>query len=118
MYSPDVLWLSIKSHTVNSVTPRSDADYSKVDTADCAAELDHPSANEKQMLCRALQACPTLFGGGLGQPNVKPVHLELKEGAKPYHGGSFPTPKAYETTTKTEIKWLCGLGVLERNHNQ
>jgi hypothetical protein len=31
-----------------------------------------------------------LFGSGLGMLNIKPVKLEIIDGAKPYHARSFP----------------------------
>ena len=94
-----------------------DADYSKVDLQEFMDELTYLSTEERQQLLRCLQSHPTLFGGGLGQLNIKPVHLELKEGARPYHAKPYPIPKAYEQTTKKEIDRLCKIGVLERNHD-
>ena len=48
---------------------------------------------------------------------VKPVHLELVEGAKPYHVRPFPVPKSVEATTKKEILRLEDIGVLIKNYN-
>jgi hypothetical protein len=41
------------------------------------------------------------------------VSFELKEGAKPYHGRSYPVPKAYTDTTIRELNRLVELGVVE-----
>jgi hypothetical protein len=41
-------------------------------------------------LGETLKKFPTLFGGGLGMLNTKPVKLELIDGAKPYHARPFP----------------------------
>jgi hypothetical protein len=41
--------------------------------------------DEKQILSQTLMKFPTLFGGGLAMLNIKPVKLELIDGAKPYH---------------------------------
>jgi hypothetical protein len=41
------------------------------------------------------------------------VSFELKEGAKPYHGRSYPVPKAYKETTIRELNRLVTLGVVE-----
>jgi hypothetical protein len=44
---------------------------------------------------------------------TEPVSLELKEGAKPYHGEAYPVPQSHKETTIKELNRLCGLGVLE-----
>ena len=80
-------------------------------------ELSHLSTDEKHKLKKVLQSHPTLFGGGLGELKIKPVSLEIQEGAKPYHGKAYPVPQAYEEATKKEIARLCSIGVLERNHD-
>ncbi len=41
------------------------------------------------------------------------MSFELKEGAKPYHGRSYPVPKAYKETTIKELNRLVTLGVVE-----
>jgi hypothetical protein len=41
------------------------------------------------------------------------VSLELKEGAKPYHGKAYPVPQLHKETTIKELNRLCRLGVLE-----
>jgi hypothetical protein len=38
---------------------------------------------------QTLKKFPTLFGGGLGMLNIKPVKLALIDGAKPYHARLF-----------------------------
>jgi len=35
----------------------------------------------------------SLFDGTLGDWNRPPVYIELKEGAKPYHGRPYPIPQ-------------------------
>ena len=42
-----------------------------------------------------------------------PMSFELKEGAKQYHGRSYPVPKAYKVTTIRELNRLVDLGVVE-----
>jgi hypothetical protein len=56
-----------------------------------------------------------LFVGGLGMLNIKPVKLELIDGAKPYHARPFPVPHSLETTTKTELKRLTDIDVFNRS---
>jgi hypothetical protein len=50
-----------------------------------------------------------LFYGIQGDRDTDPVSLKLKEGAKPYHGRPFLTPKAQ----KKPKNRLRGLGVLK-----
>ncbi len=54
-----------------------------------------------------------LFDGTIGDWGTEPVPLKLKEGAKPYHGRPFPTPKTLNETLKNEVQRLCELGVLK-----
>eukprot|EP00804_Cyclotella_cryptica_P003901 CCRYP_015772-RA/>CCRYP_015772-RA protein AED:0.38 eAED:0.38 QI:0/0/0/1/0/0/3/0/296 len=46
------------------------------------------------------------FDGTLGDWNTDPVSLELKEGAKPYHGRPFPVPKIHKETIIKELNRL------------
>jgi hypothetical protein len=94
-----------------------DADYSKVDLKEFTSELSHLNASEQTMLHNVLYKYDTLFGGGLGTLDVKPVHLELKDDAKPYHSPAFPVPQAYSKTTKKEINCFCDIGVMKKSHN-
>jgi hypothetical protein len=48
---------------------------------------------KKQVLGETLKKFLTLFGGGLVMLNIKPVKLELIDGAKPYHARPFPVPQ-------------------------
>jgi hypothetical protein len=59
----------------------------------------------------ALKRFPTLFGGGLGMLNIKPVKLELIDGGKPYHTRTFPVPQSLKATTKKEVKRLTDIDV-------
>jgi hypothetical protein len=69
-----------------------DADYSKVDIAQHVSELEHlnSQSEEKRVLTEMLNQFPVLFGGGLGTLLVRPVHLELRADARPYHSRPFP----------------------------
>jgi hypothetical protein len=57
-------------------------------------ELEHLTEDEKQILGKTLNKFPTLFVGGLGMLNIKPVRLELIDGEKPYHERPFPVPQS------------------------
>jgi hypothetical protein len=71
--------------------------------------------DEKQILGSTLKKFPTLFGGGLGMLNIKPVKLELIDGANPYHGRPFPVPQSLEATTKTEMERFTYIDVFNRS---
>jgi hypothetical protein len=71
--------------------------------------------DEKQTLGKTLKKFPTLFRGGLGMLNIKPVKLELIDGAKPYHARPLPVPQSLEDTTKTEMKRLTYIDVFNRS---
>jgi hypothetical protein len=66
-------------------------------------------------LGKTLKKFPTLFGGGLGMLNIKPVRLELIDDVKPYHARPFPVPQSLEATTKTEMKRLTYIDVFNRS---
>jgi hypothetical protein len=92
-----------------------DAKYEKanlraITKADC---LNHLSATKKNKLLQLLQEFEELFDGTLGDWDCNPVLLQLKQGAQPYHGRSFPIPKKHVETLKKEIQRLCNLGVLK-----
>jgi hypothetical protein len=42
---------------------------------------------------------------------IRACLVELKEGAKAYHGRSYPVPNIRKKTTITELDRLCELGV-------
>ena len=94
-----------------------EADYQPVDLNDHVMELTELSTEEKQQLLATLLRYPDLFRGGLGILNIKPVHLELIDGAKPYHAKPFPVPQAYMDVTKKELVRLINEGVFEANHD-
>ena len=94
-----------------------DADYSPVDIDETVNGLKHITKEVKQKLKAVLKKTPNAFKGGLGTLKIKPVHLELKPNAKPYHGKPFPIPKAYEQTTRKEAKRFEDIGVWYHNPN-
>jgi hypothetical protein len=63
-----------------------DADYSAVDLADHCNGLKHLDLKGYYILFNSLSKYPELFSGGLGKATViKPIHLERKSEATPYH---------------------------------
>jgi hypothetical protein len=65
-------------------------------------------------LGKTFKKFPTLFGGGFGMLNIKPVRLEFIDGAKPYHARPFPVPQSLEATKKTEMKRVTDIDVFNR----
>ena len=56
----------------------------------------------KRKLSKTLKQFKTLFGGGLGKVNTKPIDLEIKEGTKPYATTYYNIPKMYKRPLKKE----------------
>jgi hypothetical protein len=50
--------------------------------------------DDKHTMGKTLNNFPTLFGGGLGMLNIKPVRLELIDVANPCHARPFPVPQS------------------------
>jgi hypothetical protein len=69
-----------------------DADYTKVEVDIYVQELKHLSKDEKHKLAQNLKQFTSLFGGGMGVLNIKPINLDLIDGGKPYHAKPFPVP--------------------------
>jgi Reverse transcriptase (RNA-dependent DNA polymerase) len=92
-----------------------DANYSKVDINEYVTGIKHLTDQEKEQLKMVLEQHPKLFQGGLGTLKIKPISLELKPGAKPYHAKPFAIPKAFEETTRKECKRFEKIGVWYKN---
>jgi hypothetical protein len=50
----------------------------------------------------------------LGDWNRPPAWIELKEGAKPYHGRPYHIPQIHKATLMKEINRLVSIGVMKR----
>jgi hypothetical protein len=92
-----------------------DADYRSVEVDPFVEELKHLTMDEKQILGETLKRSPTIFGVGLGVLNIKPVKLELIDGAKPFYARPFPVQQSLEATTKTEMKRLTDIDFFNRS---
>ena len=55
-----------------------------------------------------------MFDGTFGKWKGKPIHIQLKEGATPYHAKPYAVPKAYERKLKMEVDRLVKIGVLKK----
>ena len=91
-----------------------DANYKKADLQAIVRDnCTHLSSNDQIRLLRLLTEFESLFDGTLGAWRTTPVTFELKEGAKPYHGRSFPIPHFHKETIMKEVNRLLELDVLE-----
>eukprot|EP00804_Cyclotella_cryptica_P016680 CCRYP_001999-RA/>CCRYP_001999-RA protein AED:0.06 eAED:0.06 QI:1397/-1/1/1/-1/1/1/255/979 len=91
-----------------------DAKYEKADLRAIVRDnCTHLSGPEQARLLELLQEFEELFSRKLGDWDCKPVSLQLKDGAQPYHGRPFPIPKKHIEITKREVQRLCDLGVLK-----
>ena len=71
----------------------------------------------KRKLTKTLKKFSTLFGGGLGKVDMKPIDIELKEGTTPYASTYYNVPKAYKQTLKKEVNRMCNADILAKlNH--
>ena len=76
--------------------------YAEVDINEYVKTLEHLDKNQQTALANVLDAYSEMYRGSIGTLNIKPVHFELKPGAKPFCTRPFPVPKAYENLTKEE----------------
>ena len=87
-----------------------DAKYEKADLPPQVADTcDHLSSTKKESLLQLLQRFVSLFYGTLGDWKTSPVHFELNEGVKPFHGRPFPGPQIHRETMNKEVDcfWFC-----------
>ena len=66
--------------------------------------LNHLRATEKDKMLKLLQEFAELFDGTLGDWDCNAVSLQLKEGARPYHGRPLQIPKKHVETLKKDSK--------------
>jgi hypothetical protein len=58
----------------------------------------------RTIIIPGVPAIEEIFDGTLCDWDYKPVSLQLKDGAKPYHGRPFPISKKHLEITKKEIQ--------------
>ena len=90
------------------------ATYQQANLRSCVPT--HLKNNEKKQLLDLLFEYEHMFQGRLGCLPGKPVHIDIRPGAKLFHGCAFSVPKAYEKLLRDEIQHLLDLGVL--HHEQ
>jgi hypothetical protein len=94
-----------------------DANYDKVDPDIYVQGLTYLSPSEQEQLSLVLKRFPVLFGGGLGLLRIKPVHLTLRDDAKPFHARAFPIPQSLLKTTKKEVTQLTNIDVFKKAYD-
>ncbi len=112
-----------KSESTRNATKRVveilDAKYDKADLPSIVKiNCTHLSMPHQNLLLPLLLKYKDkeLFDGTLGDWKLPPVSIELKEGAKPYHGRPYPIPKGHKATRMKEIDCPIAIGVLSGNH--
>ena len=92
-----------------------DAKYDKADLPVIIRDsCTHLQPSDREKLLSLLLRYEELFDGTLGDWNRPPISIELKEGAKPYHGRPYPVAQVHKATLIKEIIRLCSIGVLKR----
>ena len=89
-----------------------EANYDKLDIGNYVDNIDTLSVAEKNILATKLKTYTRIFSGGLGKLNIPPVHIELKEDAKPKKRRPFPIPQSQYQLMKDEAERLKDIGVL------
>ncbi len=90
-----------------------DAKYAKADLPAIVRDnCKHLKPSEKELLLALLLKFEQLFDGTLGEWNLPPVSIQLKEGAKPFGGRPYPIPKVHTAILMKEIDQLL-IGVMK-----
>jgi hypothetical protein len=113
-YCDEIYTTDVDHEITTRMTRILDAKYEKADLQKVVSESKHLTEHEQSQLLTLLRKYETCFDGSLGHWKTKPVNLELKSDASPYHARPFPIPHSREETTRKEIARLCNLGVLEK----
>ncbi len=74
----------------------------------------HLEQSQQEKLLSLLLDYKLLFDGTQGDWNWPPVSVEMKEGAKAYHGRLYPILQIHKATLMKEINRLESIGVLKR----
>jgi hypothetical protein len=87
-----------------------DAKYDKADLPEIVRIFcPHLEPTQRDMLLSLLLGYELLFDGTLGDWNRPPVSVELKDGAKPYHGRPYPIPQIHNAALMKEIGRLVNI---------
>jgi hypothetical protein len=101
-------------NTTKRVVEILDAKYDKADLPSIVKNnCMHLSTPHQNLLLALLLKYEELFDGKLRYWKLLPVSIELKDGAKPYHGRPYPIPKVHKATLMKEIDRQIAIGVLK-----
>jgi hypothetical protein len=78
------------------------------------SECSNLITSEQDKVGTLLNKYADLFDGTLGTWKITPVQLELKPGAKPYHGKAYPVPHSQERALKEEVQRMADLGAMRK----
>ena len=99
---------------IKCVVETLDAKYAKADLPAIVKEnCKHLTPSKRELLLSLLFEFEQLFDGTLGEWNLPPVSVQLKEGVKPFHGRSYPISKFHKAAFMKEIDWLVSIGVMK-----
>jgi RNase H-like domain found in reverse transcriptase/Reverse transcriptase (RNA-dependent DNA polymerase)/Integrase zinc binding domain len=101
-------------HEAERMSKILDAKYKKADLRKIADSVKGVNDEQREQLYQFLQLYEGLFDGTLGKWKGKEYHIELKEGAKPFHARPYSVPRAYELTFRREVERLVNIGVLKK----
>ncbi len=91
-----------------------DARYAKTDRPAIVRDnYKHLTPSERESQLSLLLKFEQLFDGTLGEWTLPPVSIQLKEGAKPFHGRPYPIPKVHKATLTKEIDQQVSIGVMK-----
>ncbi len=81
-----------------------DAKYAQADLPAIVRDnCKHLNPSEWESLLSLFLKFEQLFDGALGEWNLLPVSIQLKEGAKPFQGRPYPIIKVHKATLMKEI---------------
>ena len=89
-------------HEADRMSKILDAKYKKADLRKIADSIKGVNEEQREHLHQFLQQYEGLFDGTLGKWKGKEYHIELQEGARPYHARPYSVPRAYEQTFRRE----------------
>jgi Reverse transcriptase (RNA-dependent DNA polymerase)/RNase H-like domain found in reverse transcriptase len=88
--------------------------YEQIDPYHVARQQKHLNEEQQQELGKLFAKYDKLFSGKLGCYPHRKIHLDVKDGARPYTCRPYPVPKHHQQVFKDELIRLCDEGVLSQ----
>jgi hypothetical protein len=85
-----------------------------VDPYFVARQQKHLNDDQQQELGKLFAKYDKLFSGKLGCYPHRKIHLDVKDGDRPYTCRPYPVPKHHQQMFKDELTRLCEEGVLSK----